>query len=128
MTIGERIKQRRLELKMSQEELAQKVGYKSRTSINKIELNGREIRQSKIKAIADALETTPDYIMGWQDTMETYYSEPDTAEMAQEIFENKELSLLFDAARGVDPETLAEVRNYLLTKKKMEAYSGDDPA
>lgn len=67
MTIGERIKKRRQELKMSQEELALKVGYKSRTSINKIELNERQITQQKIKAIADALETTPAYIMGWSD-------------------------------------------------------------
>lgn len=65
MTIGERIKQRRKELGMSQEELAQKVGYKSRTSINKIELDERNLTQRKIKIIADALETTPEYIMGW---------------------------------------------------------------
>ena len=37
MTIGERIKLRREELQMTQEELAQKLGYKSRSSINKIE-------------------------------------------------------------------------------------------
>lgn len=67
MTIGERIKQRREELKMSQEELAQKIGYKSRSSINKIELGLYNLKQPKIKAIADALETTPSYIMGWDD-------------------------------------------------------------
>ena len=38
MTIGQRIKQRREELQISQEELAHKIGYKSRSSINKIEL------------------------------------------------------------------------------------------
>ncbi|MGM9648837.1 MAG: helix-turn-helix domain-containing protein [Butyricicoccaceae bacterium] len=67
MTIGERIKQRREYLKMSQEELAHKLGYKSRSSINKIELGANNLTQSKIKAIADALETTPSYIMGWED-------------------------------------------------------------
>lgn len=65
MEIGERIRQRRLELGMSQDELAKLSGYKSRTSINKIEVNGNGLTQSKIKAIADALRTTPDYIMGW---------------------------------------------------------------
>ena len=59
MTIGERIKARRDELGMSQEELAHKIGYKSKTSINKIELGIQELRQSKIKQIADALQTTP---------------------------------------------------------------------
>lgn len=66
MTIGERIKARRDELGMSQEELAHKIGYKSKTSINKIELGIQELRQSKIKQIADALQTTPAYIMGWK--------------------------------------------------------------
>lgn len=63
--IGERIKQRRLELGMSQDELAMKLGFSSRSSICKIESNARNLTQQKIKAIADALETTPDYIMGW---------------------------------------------------------------
>lgn len=66
--IGERIKNRRKELKMSQDELAMKLGYKSRSSINKIELNARNLTQSKIKAFADALEVTPEYIMGWDDS------------------------------------------------------------
>lgn len=70
MTIGERIKARRDELGMSQEELAHKIGYKSKTSINKIELCIQELRQSKIKQIADALQTTPAYIMGWKETEE----------------------------------------------------------
>ena len=39
MTIGQRIKVRREELNMSQEELAKRIGYKSRSSINKIELD-----------------------------------------------------------------------------------------
>jgi len=66
-TIGERIKERRIELDMSQEELATMLGYKSRSSINKIEKDGRELRQNKIMAIAKALHTTPAYIMGWTD-------------------------------------------------------------
>ena len=67
MTIGQRVKIRREELGMSQEELATKVGYKSKSSINKIELGFRVLTQSKIKVIADALETTPSYIMGWDE-------------------------------------------------------------
>lgn len=67
MTIGERIKLRREELKLSQDELAKRLGYKSRSSINKIEVGSRDLTQSKIKAIADALETTPSYIMGWDE-------------------------------------------------------------
>ncbi len=65
MDIGERIKLRREELNLSQDELAKKVGYKSRSSINKIEQDGRGLPQKKIVAFAKALDTTPAYLMGW---------------------------------------------------------------
>ena len=67
MTTGERIKERRVELGMTQLELAKKLGYKSKSTINKIELGVQNLKQSKIKAIADALLTTPNYIVGWAD-------------------------------------------------------------
>lgn len=66
-TIGSRIRNRREELGLSQDELGKRLGYKSRSSINKIELDQRNLTQSKIKAIADALDTTLAYIMGWNE-------------------------------------------------------------
>ena len=66
-SIGDRIKGRREALNLSQDDLAQKVGYKSRSSINKIELGKTDISQSKIQDFADSLETTPAYLMGWDD-------------------------------------------------------------
>lgn len=66
-TIGNRIKKRRIEIGLSQEDLAVTLGYKSRSSINKIEKDGRGLPQSKIIEIAHALNTTPAYIMGWTD-------------------------------------------------------------
>ena len=66
MTIGERIKQRRLELGITQEELAKKAGYKSRSSVNKIELS-RDLPLTKVKAVAKILECSPSYLLGWED-------------------------------------------------------------
>lgn len=60
------IKRRREGLGMSQQELADKVGYTSRSSIAKIEAGERDIPQSKIIAFASALQTTPAYLMGWE--------------------------------------------------------------
>lgn len=68
--IGNRIRKRREQLGMTQDQLAQRAGYKSRTSINKIELGVQAVTQKKIKPIADALLTTPDYIMDWLDEIE----------------------------------------------------------
>lgn len=70
LEIGERIKKRREELKMSQQELAEKIGYTSRSTINKIEDGTNNLRQTKIAQIAKALNTTPGYLMGWEDQLE----------------------------------------------------------
>lgn len=67
MTVYDRIRSRREELGMSQQDLANKIGYKSRSAINKIEQGLRDISQSKIAAFAKALETTPAYLMGWEE-------------------------------------------------------------
>ena len=78
MKIGERIRKRRLELNMTQDELAKKLGYASRSSINKLELS-RELPSKKIAQCALALDCTTAYLMGWdevspavQDAIEGY--------------------------------------------------------
>lgn len=70
MNEGLRIKARREELNLSQEELAKKTGYKSRSSINKIELGHQLLTQRKIKAFADALEVSVNYILGIEEMPE----------------------------------------------------------
>ena len=66
MTIGDRIKQRREQLGMTQEELAKKLGYASRSSVNKVE-KSRELSNKKVKLYSDALKCTPAYLMGWDE-------------------------------------------------------------
>lgn len=66
MTIGQRIRMKREELGMTQEELATKLGYANRSSVNKVETS-RELSLKKVKMYADALCTTPAYIMGWEE-------------------------------------------------------------
>lgn len=67
MSLSQRIKNRRMELNMTQTELARKLGYRSRSSINKIEQGQNDLPQSKIEAIAKALKCPPAYLMGWED-------------------------------------------------------------
>ena len=62
--IYQRIRARREALGLSQEALAHRMGYKSKSSINKIEMGINDIPQSKIAAFASALETTTAYLMG----------------------------------------------------------------
>lgn len=101
-TIGSRIRERREALGLSQEDLARRLGYKSRSSINKIELEQRNLTQSKIKAIADALETTPEYIMGWC-SLQAYSNSEQEAEFARlfEALSPERQSFIIDAMRGM---------------------------
>ena len=99
-TIGSRIRNRREELGLSQDELSKKLGYKSRSSINKIELDQRNLTQSKIKAIADALDTTPAYIMGWNEQSQPL--DTDRLKLFDNLFpiETKRFPLLGNIACG----------------------------
>lgn len=64
MNVGGRIKQIRNELGLSQDELAKKVGYRSRSSIQKIEAS-RDLPLRKVTKMARALGCTESYLMGW---------------------------------------------------------------
>lgn len=67
MTVGEKIREARLKKGYTQTELAELLGYKSRSSINKIEVEGRDIPRSSVIKFAKALDVTPAYLMGWED-------------------------------------------------------------
>lgn len=67
MTVGEKIREARLKKGFTQAELAELLGYKSRSSINKIEVEGRDIPRSSIIKFAKALDVSPAYLMGWED-------------------------------------------------------------
>lgn len=69
-TIGDNILNRRKALGMTQEELAKRMGYKSKSTINKIELGINDIPQGKISKFAEVLLTTPTHLMGWEEEEE----------------------------------------------------------
>lgn len=66
--VGQNILKRRKELKMTQEDLAKKLGYKSISAIAKIENGMNGLNQSKLARIAEILETSPSALMGWTRT------------------------------------------------------------
>lgn len=67
METHENIKALREKYGLSQEALAEKVGYKDRSTIAKIEAGLVDLSQSKIAAFAKALSVTPAYLMGISD-------------------------------------------------------------
>ena len=65
--IGKNIRYWREKNGLTQEELARRMGYASKTTINKIEMGVNDIPQNKIVRFAECLNTTPAVLMGWVD-------------------------------------------------------------
>lgn len=84
MTIGQRIKQRREQLGLTQDELAKRVGYASRSSINKIELS-RDLPLNKVAKMATALDTSPSFLMGWVEDPNPHYNPRELDNMYTDI-------------------------------------------
>lgn len=77
------------------------------------------------KKIADYFGITVDYLMtGEEKEGDKYYLNDDTAAMAQKLFENKDLKVLFDAAQDATPEDLKTTYDMLMALKRKER--GDD--
>ena len=75
MTVGDRIKARRIEMKMSVEELGKKLG-KNRTTVYRYETGYIEnLPIDILEPIAAALNTTPQYLMGWEEKKQPAESE-----------------------------------------------------
>ena len=124
MSIGERIKMRREELGWTQEELAKKMGYKSKSTINKIELGKSDVTQRKVPEYAKVLMTTSAYLLGMDDAENSqespYYINPETMRIAQKIHDNKYLRGLFYESEDASPETLQTTHDMLVLLKKRE--------
>lgn len=103
---------------LSQSELADKLGL-STSTISMYEVGKREPDFETEEKIADFFNTDLNTLRG-RDAEESYYTNPETAKIAQEIYENKDLSLLFDAARDAEPEDIQTVHTMLLALKKKE--------
>ena len=82
---------------------------------------------TKIKKIADYFNVSVDYLMtGNEVENEKYYLNDETAQVAQEIFENKELRALFDVQKDMDPADLKALHSMALALKRKERGDIDD--
>lgn len=104
MSLYKNIRLRREALGMTQDELAKKMGYTSRSTIARIESGENDIPQSKIEHFAKALQTTPAYLMGWEDNAEKPSKTNKISDTGQRIKEKRLLA-------GISIEELAEQSN-----------------
>ena len=84
-------------------------------------------KQDKLKKIADYFTVSVEYLMtGEEKEADRYYINDETAQVAQEIFENKELRALFDVQRGMSAEDLQALHGMALALKRKERGGNDD--
>ncbi len=108
MTIYQRIKDLRESKGMSQQELAEKVGFKTASAVNKIELGLRDINQSKIKAFAEALGTTSCYLLDGKETSKDFVSSFALTKREKALViayrEHPDMQKSVDKLLGIEPE------------------------
>ena len=96
---------------LSQAKLADKLGLSAGT-IGMYENGTRMPSREAQEKIAYFFNVSLDYLMG-RDSKSIYYLNPETAETAQELFDNPNMRVLFDAARDASPEDLKKAAEYL---------------
>lgn len=110
---------------MTQKELAKILGVGTTSVYNWV--NGiKSPRMDKVDAMCSLFNCRrSDFLKEDDDDTDTsYYLDEKTKKIAQEIYENKELGLLFDAARTAKPEDLETVHTMLTALKRKE--KGDE--
>lgn len=145
-SIGEMIKKYRQEHGMSMEEFASRCGL-SKAYISLIE-RGKNTRSDKpivpsidtVKAIANVLGVDLNVLlrsMGYDAPMKTvitiepgygdngYYSNPDVVALANELFHNEDLRVLFSAGRDLSKEQMKETYDYIKYLKSKETHNDD---
>lgn len=111
MTIGDRIKNRRKYLKMSADELGKRLG-KDRSTIYRYEKGDIEnLPLDILEPIADALNTTPQYLMGWEEKSAT---ENGSGQMSES---KRKLRALAEECSEEDAEKFLQMMQILLGKK-----------
>ena len=105
-TVGDRIKQRRETLGLSQMQLAIKMGYNNRSAISRAETSGDDIGANRVKKFAEALNCTPAYLMGWKDV--------------DFVVEDEDLEFVVEAYRHSDDATKEMVKRILAYKEVVE--------
>lgn len=83
-------------------------------------------RIDKIEMLARYFHVTKADLV--EDSSPEYYENNDTTAIAQQIFDNPELRVLFDAARDADPEDLKTTYDMLMALKRKERGDDNDPA
>ncbi len=119
MKFGDRLKLQREKQNLTREELAASLKIKYSTLAN-YENNVRQPDFTTLKRIASILMVSTDYLLGTQEVTENHYVDPQVALYAQEILQNPELKILFDASKKISKKDMDFVVDLVQRMKNME--------
>lgn len=116
--IGERIKKRREELGMSQDELAERMGYKSRSTIAKIEKGVNDVVHSNVLKFAKALNVSVSSLTGFNEIIEEKPVE--TAKLHARILTDQQLMETIEEYFLLSEENQKMIRDLVRNLQKKE--------
>lgn len=119
MTTGAKIKQRRIELKWSLRELADRMGYNNHSTVARIESGQVDIPQSKIIRFAEVLGVSVAYLMDWEEEMEAQPME--MAERHFEMIMDEDLNEIFEEFKRLDTKKKKIVKDLIRSLADTEA-------
>lgn len=105
--LGRRIRLCRENMHMSQETLAKLLGYKSKSSINKMESGINDIPQSTLKQIADILHTTPTFLIDGKTP------EPAKPINLHDLLESSQVMFFSKNGKPISEQVRNEIKNYI---------------
>jgi len=108
----------------TQLELANYIGV-SNTSVNNWTKGYNTPRMDKIDLICSFFHIRREDLLTDTPQEQTYYTNPETVKVAQEIFDNSDLRILFDAAKDSSPEQLKLAAEMLRQFKKTSGEDND---
>ncbi len=78
-------------------------------------------KRSLIEKLAEVFNVSPAFMMGIEDDEKTaYYTDPETAKLAQMLHDNPEFKVMFDSTRDLDPKSVKEIIEFIKFKRKQE--------
>ena len=112
MEIGEKIKQRRMELGLSQRELARRMGYSDNSTLARIEQGKVDVYQNKIVQFSEVLGVSIAYLMGWEEEQKKNDIQ---ADIILRMRSDNDFMSAVESLYKLDKEQLKSINNMLHT-------------
>lgn len=125
MEIGRFLRHARTRADLTQREVSKRTGINYKT-ISNWENNVSKPSPDDLRILADTYKTTTDVLIGRKSQSSDsrrnhgYYHDPEVASIANEMKENPDIRVLFDATRGLKKESIEEVRRFVEFQKARE--------